>query len=645
MMSGKILMRRVLVSCIAAGLALITGVSAAGQERKPGDAPAAVTTGPATDAATAPVAIVKKGTDGTFTGYYQDTDLRVVLRQLSMLSRKNIIATKAVSGRVTATLYDVTFDEALESVLKSSGFVYRTKENFVYVYTPTELAAVLKAEKPKEVRTFYLSYITAADAKTLIAPAMSADGTIAVTPVTEVGVAPNAEASGGNTYATADILVVNDYKENLDRVAAILKEIDVKADQVLIEATILSAELNDRTRLGVNFNILSNTDFFSQGTMDGMTNPVTGALSVDPPAAADLSHASMYRTAFTPVIAGGFSFVTITDKIAAFVRALETINDVTILANPKLMVVNKQKGEILIGSRDGYFTQTISDGVVTQSVEYLETGTKLVVRPFIGRDGYVRLEIHSEDSNGGVVGGLPAEDTTETTTNVLIRDGHTLIMGGLFRENTTNDRRQVPVLGNIPLVGVLFRDTNDSTNRNEVIILVTPHIVEQEVAEAVGEDLKDDVERHRVGARKGLKWFAAGRISRAHMAWAREHMKAGRTLQAQWEVTAALAVDPRLMEAIKLRERLSEKAYWADEARYSSVKYALQKMLMKKLGKDVREIIPPDRPAKLERMDPDIRKALGIMETRRPPKKTAPPAPRTQPAPGAGKKPGPAAKK
>ena len=645
MMSDKILMRRVLVSCIAAGLALITGVSAAGQERKPGDAPAAVTTGPATDAATAPVAIVKKGTDGTFTGYYQDTDLRVVLRQLSMLSRKNIIATKAVSGRVTATLYDVTFDEALESVLKSSGFVYRTKENFVYVYTPTELAAVLKAEKPKEVRTFYLSYITAADAKTLIAPAMSADGTIAVTPVTEVGVAPNAEASGGNTYATADILVVNDYKENLDRVAAILKEIDVKADQVLIEATILSAELNDRTRLGVNFNILSNTDFFSQGTMDGMTNPVTGALSVDPPAAADLSHASMYRTAFTPVIAGGFSFVTITDKIAAFVRALETINDVTILANPKLMVVNKQKGEILIGSRDGYFTQTISDGVVTQSVEYLETGTKLVVRPFIGRDGYVRLEIHSEDSNGGVVGGLPAEDTTETTTNVLIRDGHTLIMGGLFRENTTNDRRQVPVLGNIPLVGVLFRDTNDSTNRNEVIILVTPHIVEQEVAEAVGEDLKDDVERHRVGARKGLKWFAAGRISRAHMAWAREHMKAGRTLQAQWEVTAALAVDPRLMEAIKLRERLSEKAYWADEARYSSVKYALQKMLMKKLGKDVRQIIPPDRPRKPERMDPDVRKALGIMETRRPPKKTAPPAPTTRPAPGARKASGPAAKK
>ncbi len=75
------------------------------------------------------------------------------------------------------------------------------------------------------------------------------------------------------------------------------------------------------------------------------------------------------------------------------------------------------------------------------------------------------------------------------------------------------------------------------------------------------------------------------------------------------------------------------------------MKYALQKMLMKKPGKDVREIIPPDRPAKLARMDPDIRKALGIMETRRPPKKTAPPAPRTQPAPGAGKKPGPAAKK
>ncbi|MDP7637934.1 MAG: hypothetical protein QF577_10355, partial [Phycisphaerae bacterium] len=204
---------------------------------------------------------VKITEEGTFTGYYRDTDLRVVLRQLSMLSQKNIIATKEVEGRVTATLYDVTFDEALDSVITSSGFVYRVKGKFIYVYTPQQLTDILKAQRKIAVKTFRLSYITAADAKVLIAPALSSGGSISVTPASSVGIEPNSTAAGGDNYATSDLLVVSDYVENIKHIEKIIKEIDVKPDQVLIETTILSATLTEDNLLGVNFNFLHHIDF------------------------------------------------------------------------------------------------------------------------------------------------------------------------------------------------------------------------------------------------------------------------------------------------------------------------------------------------------------------------------------------------
>jgi len=517
---------------------------------------------------------VKITEEGTFTGFYRDTDLRVVLRQLSMLSQKNIIATKEVDGRVTATLYDVTFDEALDSVITSSGFVYRVKGKFIYVYTPQQLADILKAQRKVAVKTFRLSYITAADAKALITPALSSDGSIS------------------------------------EHIEKIVKEIDVKPDQVLIDTTILSATLTEGNLLGVNFNFLHNMDFDGlNSTSNGMTQLTTGTITDILPA--PLSNATTTRTDFA-AIPGGFTFGLLTDRIALFIQALETITDVKVLANPKLLVINKQKGEVMIGNRDGYLTTTVTETTATQTVEFLETGTRLIVRPFIARDGYIRLEVHPEDSRGNVVGGLPSETTTEATTNVLVRDGHTVVMGGLFRESTQNARSQIPVVGNVPLLGTLFRRTNDSTDREEVIILITPYIVKQDAAEAVGERMKDDVERYRIGARKGLKWWSASRVSRWHMAMARWHMKGGRTLLARCETAAALAVDPQMIEAIELKEQLTEKAYWSDEARHSSIKYLVQKMLMQELGEDPRDVIPVNRPILLETLPPGVRKTFGI---------------------------------
>jgi len=532
--------------------------------------------------------------DGTFTGYYQDTDLRVVLRQLSMLFRTNIVASKDVSGRVTATLYDVTFEEALDSVLKSSGFGYVKEGKFIYVYTAIEIAELLKATQKKQVRTFQLAYITAADAQTLIKPALSADAVIAVTPAPATGIAGSTTEAGDNSHATSGMLVVNDLPENLDRVAQIIKEIDVKPEQVLIESTILSATLTEDNDLGVNFNVLGNTDFTNQGTTDGLTF-VDGANAGDLTAipGREAYNLSTARTDFD-AITGGITFGFVTDSVSVFLRALETVTDVTVLANPKLLVVNRQKGEVIVGNKDGYLTTVVNDGVTTQSVEFLETGTTLIVRPYIGRDGYIRMMIHPEDSDGNIsVLGLPSETTTEVTSNVLVRDGRTIVIGGLFRESTDNTKSQVPIVGNIPLLGTLFRSTTDQSVRDEVIVLITPHIVKQDEAEDVGANMKDDAERYRAGARKGMQWWAADRLATSYMAWAREHLKHGRIDRARWDVEAALAIRPRLIEAVEMKENLTDKAYWADQARQSSAKYTIQRMLMFEMGKDFRKEVYP----------------------------------------------------
>jgi type II secretory pathway component GspD/PulD (secretin) len=211
------------------------------------------------------------------------------------------------------------------------------------------------------------------------------------------------------------------------------------------------------------------------------------------------------------VPAGGLTIGFMSNNVGFFVRALESITDVTVMANPKLLVLNKQRGEVFVGSEDGYLTTTFTETTATQTVEMLKTGTRLVVRPFIGRDDYVRLEVHPEDSSGfvAVVGqsALPSKRTTEATSNVLVRDGHTIIIGGLFREETGIGRSQTPLIGNVPYLGALFRSTGDSTKREEVIILITPRIITKEADDAVSEQHKDEVERFRIGQRKGLRWW------------------------------------------------------------------------------------------------------------------------------------------
>jgi len=571
---------------------------------------------------------------GTFEIHVQGADLRGVLQLLSTQGKRNIIATKEVRGTVTADLYGVTFEQALKAVLASSGLDYLDEDGFIYVYTPQQKEAILKEKIRPVVRIFRLSYVTAVDAQTLVAPALSESGSVAVTPAASMGIAASKTETGGNSLASNDVLVVRDVPERIQVIAKLIEELDVKPDQVLIEATILSATLEEDNKLGVNFNVLAGLDFQDLGfeaTMSGDPGYAANPLTEAAPSGIN------FRTDFSPV-KGGMTFGVFGSDVAFFISALETINDVTVLANPKLLVVNKQRGEVLIGKRDGYLTTTVTETAEMQTVEFLETGTSLIVRPFIGKDDHIRMEIHPEDSDGGVTAlGLPHEETTEVTSNVLVRDGHTIVIGGLLRERTQNNKNQIPLVGNIPYLGTLFRSHNDRTERDEVIVLITPHIVRQAVDEAIGEQLKDDAERFRIGQRNGLQWWACDRVAQSHLRWAKQHLRNGETEKALWDLDLALSMRPKMIEAIRLKERLTQKAYWADSARHSAVKYAIQRMIMHELGRPVEGIIPPDKPRNAEGIDPAVKKALGIEPRLEPPlpgaveRKAAPAGPKPKP--------------
>ena len=516
-----------------------------------------------------------------------DLPLGDVLKLLSIKGKRNIIATPEVKGSVTANLYDVTFEEALQAVLVPNGAGYRTSGNFIYVHTLTQLEELQAAASGKPVtRVYRLSYVAAKDAQSYLAPLVGTgregQGIVTPSPLPATGVASSAEDAGGDNNAAQDFIVVTTSPALHKEVERLLREIDVRPRQVLVEATILRAALTDENALGIDFSIVGGVDLELLGATSNAIQDI--ALGQLPQDRLELFNAAAATSFRGDVPTGGISVGIIKDQVALFLRALEQVTDTTVLANPKVLALNKQKGQVIVGRRDGFLTTTVTETQAIQSVQFLETGTQLIFRPFIGDDGFVRVELHPEDSIGFVnAQGLPSEQTTEVTTNVIVRDGETILIGGLFREVTTDARNQVPGLGSIPGIGQLFRSNNDSTTREEVIILLTIHIVSDHSAYA--EESKrqyEDIERNRVGLRGNLMWHGRDRLAQLHYRRAVECFHAGNEDKALWHVRLALHNNARLLSAIQLREEIENRREWDDDG--AGVRGFLQRVIDRQNG-------------------------------------------------------------
>jgi len=253
--------------------------------------------------------------------------------------------------------------------------------------------------------------------------------------------------------------------------------------------------------------------------------------------------------------------------VAAFIKALDSVTDTTVLANPKILVLNRHRAEILVGERLGYISTVQTETSETQTIEFLDIGTQLTVRPFVSDDGFIRLELRPSISDGSteLVGGFVIPNTTneEMVTNILVRDAQTVVMGGLFKEDTDIARRQVPFLGNMPIAQWAFRGQDDTVARSEVIFLIKPTIQKDQVMIAEGERVNESIHLARYGAPQELLPWSRSKLVASRMRDALAHQQAGRQDMALWHVNMALILDPNFVAGMRLKGQLtSERMYW-----------------------------------------------------------------------------------
>ncbi len=512
--------------------------------------------------------------------HVKDDDLATVLEMLSIQSQRNIIMSANVSATVTANLYGVTFYEALDSILHVNGFGYLEKGNFIYVYTINELQEIQAAARQRVSKVINLNYLTSVDAAEFVSPLLSDGGQIITNGRTESFVLPSDLPTGADDYALGAMLVVYDFEENVEEIIELIAEIDTRPAQVLVEATVLQASLNEANAFGIDFSIVSDiniTDFINNGgplgsatsLLSGVGSTLAGGgqtpVAIPGTGGDGAAIASNYGNVGGPAT---LKAGVVNGDFAIFLRLLDEVTDTTILANPKILALNRQPARVLVGKRVGYLSTTSTQTTTTQTVQFLDTGTQLYFRPFVTNDGMIRMELKPQVSDAiirtvtdvqGAAVTIPDELTNEITTNVLVRDGQTIVLGGLFREAISSTRRQVPFLGDIPIVGAAFRGQDDEVKRDEIIFMITPSVVTNDILTGMGQRALEYTENVRAGSRRGLLPFSRERQSSQLLVEARNLAREGKTDRALHCIQRAIELKPTASEAYQLRAKLLNK--------------------------------------------------------------------------------------
>jgi type IV pilus assembly protein PilQ len=424
----------------------------------------------------------------------RDIPLRDLIHLLGKGAGFNVVVSPSVEGTVSASLRDVTGLDAMDALLRAHGYVSRRDGAFLFVGQPGDFTDMERLDDRMAHRVYRPRYVTATELQTLLTPMLSETGRMTVTTAAQVGIATSGDQTGGDAYAGEELLLVRDWESDLKEMDSVVADVDQMPLQASIEAVILSVELDDEHRAGVNLELLRGSDHarIVSGT------PTTTIAAMD----------------FTD---GGLNVGFLSAHVGAFIEAVEEIGDTQVVARPRLTCVNKQRAEILIGDQIGYLSTTQTETATTQTVEFLDVGTQLRIRPFISPEGVIRLEVHPELSSGEVklVGDtpLPEKSTTQVTTNILCRDGSTIVIGGLIREETVVQTGQVPILGDVPYLGVLFRHNTETVRRTELIVLITPRILRDPLDGCEPQSKWDGLPERQIAQFQGEKyhWLAAQR--------------------------------------------------------------------------------------------------------------------------------------
>lgn len=371
------------------------------------------------------------GLGGNITLSVRYADIAEIFEMLSQEGKVNILMNSTVSGDVTVNLYDVSIDQAVRTVAAAGGFAVEYKNGTYYVITHEEVGKDLVGGAT-DVRSFKIQYSGAAAVGDILKNHLSRYGKITALP-------------------DRKLLIVEDLPEFLDRVEHLISELDRQPVQILIEARILEISLDASDTYGVDWLKLFNS-------RDG-----GGSYGIQ---------------GFASTTAPGLFFSLFNSDIEAVLNTLTTKGRVQTLSTPKLLALEHQEAEVVIGEEIGYRVTTTINQISTESVEFLETGVIMRVSSYVDRDGRIMMDIHPEVSTGTItLDGVPSKKSTEVTTQLLANDGQTIFIGGLIRNTVSKRREGVPYISDVPLLGKLFGSGEELLLKTETVVLITPHIV------------------------------------------------------------------------------------------------------------------------------------------------------------------------
>lgn len=425
---------------------------------------------------------------------FRDVELANVLRVFSQETGINVVAGPDVRGKVTVSFVKVDPQKALDLILRVNGFTYTLKDSIVIVEPTGKTNPLGRADTA--IRSFEIEYGKATDISDTIGKLIS--------PVGEVYVNDR-----------QNVLIVRDTPENLDKIAEVIGTLDAAPLQVLVQAAVVQTKVGTGEKLGVDWRLnrgivpgTSSGESALQPTYKpfGQTTPTPDTWANKDTAAGAYGLATPFK-ADTPT--GGLYVDIITQGFQAYLTAVKSLDkSAAVLAQPKLMTVDGETAQILIGNVYGYKTTTTTGSSVQENVSFIEGGTKLVFTPHISRDGYILMEIHPEVSTPAIIGGLPQKEGTECTTKVLVKDGETIVIGGLIQKDTNKTESGVPFLSDIPFLGALFRKTDAGVNYDtEITVFITPTIITRGQVAAMQSEVKTATDKAKQKAIDNSKIF------------------------------------------------------------------------------------------------------------------------------------------
>jgi len=389
---------------------------------------------------------------------HNDVSIDTVIRQLAEQADVDIILSPKVVGNVTVTLTDVPLEEALNSILSVHGCTYMLGENVLRVITSEEIVA--KAE-PILTKTYEIVYIDAAQVVEALDKFKSARGSVS--------------SIKGTSH-----IIVTDTESKIREISALLDKIDRVTPQILVEARIYDITSRDKLDLGVQWEAGRNTTYPFDSSLVGV-NPTDGPKN---PFGTSRFSAPTAKTA-----SGTSAFLRVGTlnkhvDVDVLLRAEKEITNAKLLANPRILVLDNETALFDIVTEHPYVERTISEGSITETINFKEVGVKLQVTPHVARNGMVRLHIMPEfgvfvERVTLATSDVPVVDTRKVDTIALVEDGQTVVLGGMRKKDVSREVNKIPLLGDVPILGFLFRFEGEDTSVTELVVFITPQIIYQ----------------------------------------------------------------------------------------------------------------------------------------------------------------------